>query len=420
MSSDIAVRFLVVATDASLEEEFDIALEGLKGIRCVTDYVADPMAGVEAARLRQPDFVLIEMGSKVAEIRAFAEEVGAVAPEAAVVAVYRRQAFADPELESNLIIEALRARVSDFLRRPISTGELLAIVERMGDRDRAPRGAAMGKVISFVSNKGGVGKSAVSANVACELARRHPGEVVLLDLSLQLGVCASMLDIDANQSIADAAEQLDRLDTTLLQQLAIPHSSGLRVLPAPPTVLRASQVDERVVSRVISLARRVYKYVVVDTFPVVDGVVMSVLDLSNTVCVVTQVIVPVLNGTASLLETLAQLGLDSERIWVVLNHSQPSFAGELKVADVEAHLQTRVRHEVSYDRRVPMSVNMGRPHVLHAWRFSGFRRSIRKIVDDIEASSGTAPVEVRPEESEESPRLLRLEDEMPRVVAEEA
>ncbi len=391
MSRDTAVRFLVVARDESLEEEFDIALEGLKGIRCVADYVRDQQKGIETARMRQPDFVLVEMNREVSEIRNFAEEVLVAAPDAAVIAVYRRQAFADPELESNLIIEALRSRVTDFLRRPISTGELLAIIDRMNRTESQVRGGPMGRVISFVSNKGGVGKSAVSTNVACELARRHPGEVILLDLSLQLGVCASMLDLDATQSISDAAEQIDRLDTTLLQKLAIPHSSGLRVLPAPPTVIRAAQVDDRVVSRVIALARRVYKYVVVDTFPVVDAVVMSVLDLSNMVCVVTQVIVPVLNGTASLLETLNELGLDSERVWVVLNHSQPSFAGELKVPDVEAHLGVGVRHEVTYDKRIPMSVNMGRPQVLHAWRFSGFRKSIRGIVDDIEAYGLPAP-----------------------------
>jgi len=172
-------------------------------------------------------------------------------------------------------------------------------------------------------------------------------------------------------------------------------------------VMRASHVDDRVVSRVISLARRIYKYVVIDTFPVVDGVVMTVLDVSNIVCIVTQVIVPVLNGTASLIETLTELGLDPNRAWVILNHSQPSFAGELRVADVEAHLKIGVRHEVSYDRKVPMSVNMGRPHVLHGWRFSGFKRSIKRIADDIEAQEGRpAPVAADDQDADGGPRLL--------------
>ena len=240
MSDTTAIRFLVIAPDPSLEEEFDIALEGVKGKRCVVSYERDTRSAIETARVRQPDIVVVEMGARVAELKAFAEEIAAVAPDAAVVAVYRRETLADPEAESSLIIEALRARVMDFLRRPLSSSEVANVIARLQRGDARRGSGPLGKVISFVSNKGGVGKSSVSVNVACELARRHPGEVILLDLSLQLGVAASMLDLDVTQSMADAAEQLDRLDITLLQQLALPHESGLRVLPAPPTVLAPS------------------------------------------------------------------------------------------------------------------------------------------------------------------------------------
>ncbi|MGE0191111.1 MAG: CpaE family protein [Planctomycetota bacterium] len=413
MSDTTATRFLVIAPDPSLEEEFDIALEGVKGKRCVVSYERDTRSAIETARLRQPDIVVVEMGARVAELKAFAEEIAAVAPDAAVVAVYRRETLADPEAESSLIIEALRARVMDFLRRPLSSSEVANVIARLQRGDARRGGGALGKVISFVSNKGGVGKSSVSVNVACELARRHPGEVILLDLSLQLGVAASMLDLDVTQSMADAAEQLDRLDITLLQQLALPHESGLRVLPAPPTVLAASAVDDRVVSRVIALARRAYKYVVIDTFPVVDGVVMSVLDLSNIVCVVTQVIVPILNGTSSLLETLEQLGIDEDRTWIILNRAQKSFPGQLTPADVEAHLNRAVRHEVAFDKKLPMATNMGRPHVLQAGPWNRFRRSIGRIVDDIETAtlataSGRGDVGGDDDEGDQAPPARRL------------
>jgi pilus assembly protein CpaE len=392
VSKDTAVRFLVLASDPSLEEEFDGALDGIKGVRCVAHACDHPQSLLDAARMRQPDVVVLEMGESTAELRPLCDEILMVAPDATIVAAYRPQSFVDAERESRAIIEALRARVSDFLRRPVSSGDLGALVDRLrSGRTRSRRPAEYGRVISFVSNKGGVGKSSVSANVACALAQQHPDEVLLLDLSLQLGVCASMLDLDATQTIADAAEQLDRLDVTLLQQMALPHASGLRVLPAPPTVLAASLVDDRVVSRILSLARRAYKYVVVDTFPVVDGVLMSVLDMSNIVCVITQVIVPVLNGTASLLETLDHLGLPDDRIWVVLNRAQASFAGELTTADVEAHLGVPVRREIAYDKRMPMSVNMGRPRVLHAPAWSRFRRSVNTLARELQE---TRPAEL--------------------------
>ena len=277
----------------------------------------------------------------------------------------------------------IRARVQDFLRRPISVGELQETVDRLFKRPQRGTGA-LGRVISFMSNKGGVGKSTVSTNVACELARRHPERVLLIDASLQLGVCASALDLEPTQTLTDAAQQLDRLDPILLQQLTLPHPCGLRVLAAPPTVMAAAEVDERVISRVISLARRSYEYVVVDTFPALDGVTMTTLDLSTIVGVITQVVVPVMNGTASLLETLRQLGLEDDRTWVLLNRGQPNFPGQLRVQDIESHLGLALRHHIPYDDKVPSAVNIGEPRVLGASRFSRFRKAIAALVDDIE------------------------------------
>ncbi len=406
MSRDTSVRFLVVSPDASLEDEFEAALEAIKGFRCVATYARDERTGLESARIQLPDVVIVDLRGGLGQVRAFTEELGLVAPDAAIVAVYRRQMFNDPDAETSAIIEVLRARVQDFLRRPISIGELQQTVDRLF---RQPIRAAgpVGKVISFISNKGGVGKSTISANVACELARRFPGRVLLVDASLQLGICASMLDLEPTQTITDAAQQLDRLDTTLLQQMTLPHESGLRVIAAPPTVLAASEVDDRVLSRVIALARRSYDYVVVDTFPVLDGVVMSILDLSNIVCIVTQVMVPVLNGTAGLLETLKELGLEQHRIWMILNRGQPPFGAQLKPTDIEDHLGIRLRHEVAYDKRVPQAVNMGQPLVLSAGRWSRFRRAIRRIVDDIVEHAPATPTSAdgilapAPEENQE-------------------
>ena len=135
---------------------------------------------------------------------------------------------------------------------------------------------------------------------------------------------------------------------------------------------------------------------------------MSVLDLSNIVCVVTQVIVPVLNGASSLLETLTELGINEERIWVILNRAHRSFPGELRRADVEAHLGMNVRHEIAFDKRLPMATNMGRPQVLHSSPFNKFRRSIRRVVDDIDTSS-TASSAPTPDVNPTAPPL-RVEE----------
>src|SRR5262249_29585563 len=154
------------------------------------------------------------------------------------------------------IIELLRADVQDFLRRPLSATELRAVFDRLFARPAAAPSGDRGRVVSFVSNKGGVGKSTLAVNVACGLALRHPDEVLLIDTSLQIGTCAVMLDLKPSASIVDAVRERDRLDATLLRNLTLKHGTGLRLLAAPADALEASEVDDAALARVLNLARR--------------------------------------------------------------------------------------------------------------------------------------------------------------------
>ena len=97
--------------------------------------------------------------------------------------------------ESAVLLAAVRAGVKDFLRRPVSSTELGDLLGARAAIRRLRAGATAGKIVSFVSNKGGVGKSTLAVNAAVGLALQHPERVLLVDLSIQMGVCASMLDL---------------------------------------------------------------------------------------------------------------------------------------------------------------------------------------------------------------------------------
>jgi pilus assembly protein CpaE len=373
-----------------------MALSALGERAPVPYFVTDMRAGIEAARSRQPELVLVEMGLNLAALKVFAAEVKSGAPGAMLAAAFRPEAIGNDISESAVLIAAIRCGVKDFLRRPISTTDLDQLLLRSQDHD-VRTSSRQGAVVSFISNKGGVGKSTLSVNAAVVLARRHPGRVLLVDASLQLGVAASMLDLRPAATLTDAVRERERLDETFLRQLAAPHESGLHLLAAPNTAVEAAEVDDESISRVITLARRAYDYVIVDTFPLLDRVVVAVLDLSERTYIVMENVVPTLLGASKLIELLAGLGLPTERQRIALNrHAQ--VAGGLKPLDVANRLGRSIDFVLPYDKRVVMAANTGRPYGMRPSRWLGFgpplvalARDVESLLDAPSPAGGPAP-----------------------------
>jgi pilus assembly protein CpaE len=378
-------KVVIVGHDQSLQSEVKAAFNGMPDVRPNLHQVASYRQGLESLRSRRPGLAIVEMTSDIGAFRSFVEEAGISSPETVVVATFRSDLLGGDGSESAVIIEALRSGVQDFLRRPLSTSDLEQLITRLQRRER-PRQHDLGLVVSFISNKGGVGKSTLSVNVAAELARRHPGRVLLIDGSLQMGVCASLLDVTPLATVTDVARQRHRLDERLLQEMSVEHKSGLRLLACPNDAVEATEVDDEIIARVITLSRRTYDYVIIDTFPMIDRVMVAVLDLTDIAYVVTEAIVPTLRGAVKLIELLDHLEFPVVRRRLVVNQ-HTGFGGSLSIADVANRLSQPVSHVVPYDKKLLVSANVGKPLVLTAGYFSRFAKSIKSMANEIEAHS---------------------------------
>jgi pilus assembly protein CpaE len=391
-AAEKSLRVLIVGSDRSLEEEFQSALAAVPDRQGVVYFADTHRDALEVARRRQPDFVVIEIDRDVADIVGLTRELQELVPASPVAGAFRQDRLDQGRSDGATLIELLRAQMRDFIRRPVSTTELRAVLDRLFPRSAGPA-LQQGRVAAFLSNKGGVGKSVLAVNVACALALKHPDDVLLVDASLQLGACAFMLDLKPATSIVDAIHERERLDKTLLRHLSIKHESGLRLLAAPTDALDGAQVDDEAIGRVISLARRSFKYVIVDTFPLIDSVLMTVLDLADLAFVVVQGTAPSVAGIARVLPVLEGLGLGASRQRLVLNYNYRSFLGNLKPADIASRLQRDFDYVVPYDERVLVSMNTGSPQILHARRWHRFGRAINQIADDLDALTANGAAE---------------------------
>ena len=83
------------------------------------------------------------------------------------------------------IIQILRCGAKDFVSKPVIKKDLLKAIEKCSQDN--VKVLKKSQIIAVYSNKGGVGKTAVSTNLAVELTKLTRDKVALVDLNLPVG-----------------------------------------------------------------------------------------------------------------------------------------------------------------------------------------------------------------------------------------
>jgi pilus assembly protein CpaE len=328
---------------------------------------ADGLPEIErfiSERAGRVSLVLIGPNIPTGDALKVAEKLQVGHPEISVVVVVK-------SLTSELLQSALRAGVRDVLANSFSPQQLLDTVSRAEQLARQLRersgGApaesepAQGKVVTVFSSKGGCGKSFVASNLAVLLAHTSGREVAMVDLDLQFGDLAIMLQLFPARTIFDAAQHLDRLDAEALRGYLTPHRAGVYLLAAPLEPGLAETISAEAVKSIMKMLKQSFRYVVVDTPPSFTDHVLAALDESHECVLLTSMDVPSIKNLKLSLQTLELLGFGRNRVRLVLNRADSKVG--LRVQEVEKTLGTTVDVAIPSSREVPLSINRGAPLV---------------------------------------------------------
>lgn len=411
----VTASILIRSPDAKLADEAKLAFEGMGDDAPRFRWIAESHQLFEVMRDQPISLVLIEFGEHPEELASLVSQIRTTSPTVKVAAIMRPEGFPENVNESSVLIDCMRAGVCDFLRRPLSTADLSRLVHQSISHQAeqfSPNPRPLGRVVSFISNKGGVGKSTLATNAAVAIAKRGRQSVLLIDGSIQMGVAAALLDLQPTATLTDLAREADRLDPTMIRQTTSVHSSGLHLLAAPADAVEAMEIDDLLIARVITLARQTYDVVVVDTFPMFDRVVIAALDLSDRVYVVLENVIPTLLGGVKLLSVLERIGYPAQRQSIILNREQ-RVTGSLSVDDVADRMNRDVDHVLPFDKKVVSAANCGVPIAMSTLRFGGFRRALERLADDV---AGLADTTASRTEEQETPLVAPTENGSPQEV----
>lgn len=310
---------------------------------------------------------------------------------------------------------AMLAGARDFLTKPPMGDELISAIRRAGEMAHAERAKGIkqlgassasggtashanisqpskGKIVTVYSPKGGTGCTTIAVNLAIAL-HNEDTRVVLVDANLQFGDVAVFLNEQGKNTVLELAPRVDELEPEVVEEILIRHeASGIRILAAPQRPEHAEKVNADQFAKILQFLQGMYAYVVVDTSPILTDVILSTIDISDVIVLVTTQEIPSIKNARLVLDLLKTLGVSKERIVFAMNRY------DKRIAITPDRVSENLKHEISVtipldEKIVITSVNRGVPFMMDNNKLQPVGKGIFSLAEAIRARLSVLEVE---------------------------
>jgi pilus assembly protein CpaE len=337
-------------------------------------------AAVNLAKKERPHVILMDINMPDMDGITATEIISNTVPESPIIMM-------SVQGEQDYLRRSMLAGAREFLVKPFSADELINAIRHVHELEKVKRaryaaaapaaaapvnplaapaagGRQAGQVITFFSPKGGVGRTTIATNLAVALHQATQKPVCLVDGSLPFGDIAVILNMSPKaKTIADLVGSFDTVDSDVLESVLVSHSTGIKVLLAPPTPESAELITGANVKHVLELLRERYAYIVVDTWPSFQEQVITMLDVADVILTLMTLEITSLKNVRVFMEIAEKLGYGNDKLQLVANRNDSS--GGIKASDVEASLGRKIPHTIVSDgRTLVLAVNRGVPFVI--------------------------------------------------------
>jgi pilus assembly protein CpaE len=353
-------------------------LSRLLGLEREIDVAGTAGSGEEAIQIAmemRPDIIVMDINMPGMDGIAASEIISQRLPNTAVIMM-------SVHGEAEHLKSAMLAGAREFLVKPFSADEFATSIKRVYERElvrreqmQAAREAAAPptaqassdgedhQVIAVFSPKGGAGRTTIAANLALALKRETNQNVALVDANLQFGDIGVLLNLNPkNRSMLDAVEGGEP-DKDIIESVMVDHSTGIRVLLAPPSPEGADLVTPPYLRKMVDVLRQGHDWVVVDLPSGLNDHTLGILDAADQIIVVAALEITTIKNVRLFLEVADQLDYERSKLRLVINRSDA--AQGIRIGDVEASIRRPIDGSIVSDGRLAvLAVNRGVPFVV--------------------------------------------------------
>lgn len=204
--------------------------------------------------------------------------------------------------------------------KPFAVKDILDAIDLYKMRGKS----GLSRIISFFSPKGRAGRTTAAALLSLIISNKTNERVALIDADLQFGDLPIFFDIEPQQTIVDAVQDVKMLTPLNLLPYYYRIKRHLYLLSSPDRPEYAELVDKDSLVDVVRLSCNLFKYVFIDLPAGLNPISIALSQLSDT-----SVIMAMINNgfeiqhVKRILEISHQMGTHDKRIYTVFTRVNP-------------------------------------------------------------------------------------------------
>lgn len=213
-----------------------------------------------------------------------------------------------------------RAGAADVLTFPLDPAMLQAT---LGDILKNDSGSGDGgQIITVIRGCGGAGATTLAINLAALMTRperksAQPKTAAILDFDLQFGDADLALNLEPRSTLIDVLRAESRFDGRLLQSAMVEHSSGLRLLASPPSLVPLDALNPGFARQIVTQSAQLHDYTFIDLPCVWADWTLSLLQQSSLLVLLTPPTVQGAMGARRVLQAVKEAGVTAPVLFVL-------------------------------------------------------------------------------------------------------
>lgn len=318
------------------------------------EIVGEAASGKETLeKLRQvkPDVILMDINMPNGNGLETTEEISKKYPEIVVVIM-------SVQREAEYLKKAMLSGAREYIIKPFNLEILNQTIisayekekERVKPIDMEIKAKIVdGKITSFYSSKGGVGKSIIASNYALFMSKVQSEKVILVDFDLLFGDIGLLFDTKLRLNSFTLVEEDGEIDIKKINKHVYNYSNNLDVMLSPSSPEYAEMVRSKDIETILIELKKYYKHIVVDLSNDFNETTLMSLDVSDYIYYVSTPDLLSIKNTKVGLEVLDSLSYRDDKVRIIINQ-QGIYKG-LENNEIRKIISKNIYYSLPYDQK---------------------------------------------------------------------